>query len=193
MQTARFVTLTESSVVRAATFADGALLWSVPFTEGSVTTQNIHDARLDRQPRARWSPAPVHRRMAMPSRSAEQGDGWQAAPAWSNRDVTMYMTSPVLAAGILYGHSSTRAGQFVALRRRERARVAVVERGTRGRARFGAAGGGRPSPPADQGERSTLQRGDPRDAPPEVRRSPVSCVRGRGRRHLGGMPVPLPV
>ena len=29
--------------------------------------------------------------------------------------MTMHMTSPVLAAGIVYGHSSTRAGQFVAL------------------------------------------------------------------------------
>ena len=27
----------------------------------------------------------------------------------------MYMTSPVLADGIVYGHASTRAGQFVAL------------------------------------------------------------------------------
>ncbi len=29
--------------------------------------------------------------------------------------MTMYMTSPVLADGIVYGHSTARAGQFVAL------------------------------------------------------------------------------
>ena len=43
------------------------------------------------------------------------GDAWQAAAAWSNPGVTMYMTSPVLADGIVYGHSTARAGQFVAL------------------------------------------------------------------------------
>ena len=44
-----------------------------------------------------------------------ENDGWRAAPGWSNARVTMYMSSPVLTAGTLYGHSSTRSGQFVAL------------------------------------------------------------------------------
>ena len=104
----QLVTLTESSVV-GLDAADGALLWTVPFTD------EWHENIM----------APVwtgsHVVVSGPRQGTHafairrQGDGWQAAPAWSNPGVTMYMTSPVLAAGIVYGHSSTRAGQFVAL------------------------------------------------------------------------------
>lgn len=40
---------------------------------------------------------------------------WQAKEAWKNADVAMYMSSPVLGDGLLYGHSAKRKGQFVAL------------------------------------------------------------------------------
>ncbi|MEP6635674.1 MAG: hypothetical protein ABJB97_03035, partial [Acidobacteriota bacterium] len=43
---------------------------------------------------------------------------WQATEVWKNPDVAMYMSSPVYggaADGMLYGHSSKRKGQFVAL------------------------------------------------------------------------------
>ncbi|MEE2638256.1 MAG: PQQ-binding-like beta-propeller repeat protein [Acidobacteriota bacterium] len=42
-------------------------------------------------------------------------DEWRVDQGWTNREVTMYMTSPVLAEGTIYGHSTKRGGQFVAL------------------------------------------------------------------------------
>ena len=104
----QLVTLTESSVV-GLDAADGALLWSVPFTdewhENIVTPVWTGSHVVVSGPRQGTHAFAIRRRE----------DGWQAAPAWSNPGVTMYMSSPVLSGGILYGHSSTRAGQFVAL------------------------------------------------------------------------------
>jgi outer membrane protein assembly factor BamB len=40
---------------------------------------------------------------------------WAVEEAWSNPGVTMYMSSPVLGDGLIYGHSSRQRGQFVAL------------------------------------------------------------------------------
>ena len=104
----QIVTLTESSVI-GLDAANGALLWSVPFTDEwheNIVTPVWTGAHVVVSGPRRGTHAFAVRR--------EDG-GWRAAQAWSNPGVTMYMTSPVLAAGILYGHSSTRAGQFVAL------------------------------------------------------------------------------
>ena len=102
------VTLTESSLV-GLDAADGVLLWSVPFTdewhENIVTPVWTGTHLVVSGPRLGTHAFAIRR----------GDDGWQAAPAWSNPDVTMYMSSPVLAGGTLYGHSSTRSGQFVAL------------------------------------------------------------------------------
>ena len=104
----QLVTLTESSVV-GLDAADGTLLWSVPFTDEwheNIMTPVWTGAHLVVSGPRRGTHAFAIRR---------QEDGWRAAPAWSNAGLTMYMTSPVLADGIVYGHASTRAGQFVAL------------------------------------------------------------------------------
>ena len=102
------VTLTESSIV-GLDAANGGLLWSVPFTdewhENIVTPVWTGEHLVVSGPRRGTHAFAVRR----------EGAEWQAAPAWSNARVTMYMSSPVLAAGTLYGHSSTRSGQFVAL------------------------------------------------------------------------------
>ncbi len=104
----QLVTLTESSVV-GLDAAAGALLWSVPFTDEwheNIMTPVWTGAHLVVSGPRQGTHAFAIRR---------QGDDWKAASAWSNPGVTMYMTTPVLAGGILYGHSSTRAGQFVAV------------------------------------------------------------------------------
>ncbi len=45
-----------------------------------------------------------------------EADGeWSWAERWANPDVTLYMSTPVLGDGLLYGLSSKRAGQFVAI------------------------------------------------------------------------------
>lgn len=40
---------------------------------------------------------------------------WHAKELWKNRDVAMYMSSPVYGDDLIYGHSAKRKGQFVAL------------------------------------------------------------------------------
>ena len=104
----QLVTLTESSVVGLD--ADGGrLLWSVPFTdewdENIMTPVWTGSHVVVSGPRQGTHAFAIRR----------EGDGWRAVRAWTNAGVTMYMTTPVLADGILYGHSSTRAGQFVAV------------------------------------------------------------------------------
>ena len=104
----QLVTLTESSVV-GLDASKGTLLWSAPFTdewrENIVTPVWTGTHVVVSGPRQGTHAFAVRR----------GENGWRTARAWSNPDVTMYMTTPVLADGILYGHSSTRAGQFVAL------------------------------------------------------------------------------
>ena len=102
------VTLTESSLV-GLDAASGALLWSVPFIdewhENIVTPVWTGTHLVVSGPRQGTHAFAIRR----------QDDDWQVTPAWSNADVTMYMSSPVLAGSTLYGHSSTRSGQFVAI------------------------------------------------------------------------------
>ena len=102
------VTLTESSIA-GLDAANGVLLWSVPFSdewhENIMTPVWTGTHLVVSGPRQGTHAFAIRR----------DGDGWEAARAWSNPRVTMYMSSPVLAAGTLYGHSSTRSGQFVAL------------------------------------------------------------------------------
>jgi outer membrane protein assembly factor BamB len=43
------------------------------------------------------------------------GEAWKVTEAWQTPDVAMYMSSPVLADGVLFGHSAKRKGQFVAV------------------------------------------------------------------------------
>lgn len=45
---------------------------------------------------------------------AEQNGKWQATEVWKNPDIAMYMSSPVIADGVVYAHSSKKKGQFVA-------------------------------------------------------------------------------
>jgi hypothetical protein len=45
----------------------------------------------------------------------QAGGRWQAGEAWQNKDVAMYMSTPVFAEGTIYGMSEKKKGQFVAL------------------------------------------------------------------------------
>lgn len=46
---------------------------------------------------------------------ARTGGAWKVTPAWKNAEVSMYMSTPVLADGVLYGLSDKRKGSFFAL------------------------------------------------------------------------------
>lgn len=106
--TSQLVTMTNSSVV-GVNARTGAALWSVPFPDEwhenivtpvwtgthlivSGTRQGTHAYTVTRT-----------------------GEVWAATEAWANKDVAMYMSSPVLADGVLFGLSARRKGQFVAL------------------------------------------------------------------------------
>ena len=107
-ETRQIVTMTEGSIEGLDAKTGGAL-WSVPFPDEwhenivtpiwtgthlivSGTRQGTHAFTL-----------------------ARAGGKWQATEAWKNPDVAMYMSTPVLADGMLYGLSSRKRGQFVAV------------------------------------------------------------------------------
>jgi outer membrane protein assembly factor BamB len=104
----QIVTLTEGTI-EGLDAAAGTALWSVPFPDDwhenivtpvwtgthlvvSGTRQGTHAYRL-----------------------ARAGGTWTATEAWKNPDVAMYMSTPVLADGILYGLSAKKKGQIVAI------------------------------------------------------------------------------
>jgi outer membrane protein assembly factor BamB len=106
--TSQLVTMTNSSVV-GVNARTGAALWSAPFPDEwhenivtplwtgthlivSGTRQGTHAYTL-----------------------ARSGETWSATQAWKNADVAMYMSSPVLADGMVFGLSAKRKGQLVAL------------------------------------------------------------------------------
>ena len=88
---------------------DGRLLWSLPFTtayhQNSVTPVVSGDAvivsGLDNGVSA--------------FRVARTGNAWRPERVWENRDVSFYMSTPVLAGGTLYGMSHRNKGSFVAV------------------------------------------------------------------------------
>jgi outer membrane protein assembly factor BamB len=105
---AQVLTMTTRSVIGVET-ASGRLLWEFPFddewnenivtpvaTAGGVIVSGVRQGT---------------RRLTV----AKSGSAWSATAAWHTSDVAMYMSSPVLTRGTLYGHSSKRKGQFVAM------------------------------------------------------------------------------
>ncbi len=102
------VTMTEGSIVGVEA-RSGKELWSAPFPDEwheniatplwtgthlivSGTRQGTHGFSL-----------------------TQSGGKWQATETWKNPDVAMYMSSPVFGDGLIYGHSSKKKGQFVAV------------------------------------------------------------------------------
>jgi outer membrane protein assembly factor BamB len=104
----QIVTMTDSSIV-GIDAANGASLWSVPFPDEwheNITTPLWTGTHLIVSGVRQGTHAFTLRK---------DGGAWQAVEAWKNADVTMYMSTPVLADGVIYGHSNKRKGQFVAL------------------------------------------------------------------------------
>jgi outer membrane protein assembly factor BamB len=87
----------------------GRVLWSVPFV--TPCDQNI------------VTPLPVGDRVILSSiaqgtmavEPRREGAEWTARTAWQSTDVSMYMSSPVLANGRVIGLSHKRKGQYFAL------------------------------------------------------------------------------
>ena len=104
----QIVTLTDQSIV-GIDAKSGAGLWSVAFAD--EWHENIVTPV--------WTGTHVivsGVRQGTHAYSLSHAEGkWQAAQAWKNPDLTMYMSAPVMADGTLYAISNKRKGQFVAL------------------------------------------------------------------------------
>lgn len=102
------VATTQESIV-ALDPRSGRLLWAIPFPDEwheNIVTPVWTGSELVMSGQRQGTHA-YHLR--------QDRDGWTWTETWSNPDVTLYMSTPVLADGVLYGLSSKRRGQFVAL------------------------------------------------------------------------------
>ena len=120
--TKHLVTMTEGSIV-GIDAKSGKELWSVAFPDEwheNITTPLWTGTHLV----VSGTRAGTHAYTL-----AQSGGKWQATEAWKNADVAMYMSSPVFGDGLIYGHSSKRKGQFVAVD----AKTGAVKWATEGR------------------------------------------------------------
>jgi outer membrane protein assembly factor BamB len=104
----QIIALTEGSLV-GLDAKTGVELWSAPFADEwheNITTPL-------------WTGSYIvvsGTRVGTHAFALKQEAGkWQVSESWHNPDVAMYMSSPVQGDGLIYGHSSKRKGQFVAL------------------------------------------------------------------------------
>lgn len=99
------VTLTDRRAV-SLSLRDGKLLWSVPFKDQwieNIVTPVISGNRV------------VFSGVRLGTVCVEvkqQGGQWKAEPVWQSAGLTMYMSSPVLAGGHLYGMTNKKKGQL---------------------------------------------------------------------------------
>jgi outer membrane protein assembly factor BamB len=106
--TKQIITMTDGSIV-GLNPRDGVLLWTVPFPD------DWHENIVTPM----WTGTDVivsgPRQGTHAFRLSSAAGKWSAAESWKNTDVTMYMSSPVVGDGLIYGLSTKRRGQFVAL------------------------------------------------------------------------------
>ena len=104
--TRQVVTFTEKMLVGIAA-ASGRLLWSVPYTtdysQNAVTPVVNGNVMI-----ISGLDHPVQALRVI----ASKGGGWTTEKVWENPDVALYMSSPVLAGGRLYGLSHRKKGQL---------------------------------------------------------------------------------
>jgi outer membrane protein assembly factor BamB len=105
----QLVTLTDKSIIGVAVDR-GVLLWRVPFPDEwneNIVTPIVSGNRV--------IVAGVRQGTVALDVTHAGGEKWNATEAWRNKDITMYMSSPILDNGKLYGLSSKRKGQFFCL------------------------------------------------------------------------------
>ena len=104
----QIVAMTEGSIV-GLDGKSGKELWTVPFPDEwheNITTPLWTGTHLIVS-----GPRQGTHAYAL----SQSGGKWQATETWKNPDVAMYMSSPVFGDGLIYGHSSKKKGQFVAV------------------------------------------------------------------------------
>jgi len=87
----------------------GEELWSLPFTtpytQNIMTPVMVDDLILFSGTRAKSSAV----------RAKSDGGKWTAEEVWTTNDATMYMSSPVLHEGVLYGYTEKQRGNLFAM------------------------------------------------------------------------------
>ena len=87
----------------------GEKLWSLPFTtpytQNIMTPVMVDDLILFSGTRAKTSAV----------RASSSSGKWSAEEVWTTNDATMYMSSPVLHQGVLYGYTEKQAGNLFAM------------------------------------------------------------------------------
>lgn len=85
-------------------FESGKTLWKIPFStpydQNTLSPVLLDDLLIysgTRQP-------------AVAVRISKDGDGWQAERVWSNQEIPMYMSTPVLAGDLLFGLTQRNKG-----------------------------------------------------------------------------------
>ena len=106
--TKQIVTLTDRSVVGVEP-STGRELWTTPFPDD--WNENIATPVWT----GKFLVVSGPRQGTHAYTLAQAGTAWTATEVWKNPQVTMYMSSPVFADGLIYGHSIRNKGQFVAL------------------------------------------------------------------------------
>jgi outer membrane protein assembly factor BamB len=104
----QLVTQSENAVI-GVDVGNGALLWRVPFRtnfdQNSVTPIVVGDTVIFSGLENGTTAVRISRK----------GADWAATPVWKNDQISMYMSSPVLVEGTLYGLSHRNRGQFFAM------------------------------------------------------------------------------
>jgi outer membrane protein assembly factor BamB len=102
------ITGTQNHIV-GISVAGGRLLWEIPFTTEYV--QNIPSPLL-------YGDLVILSGLekgVFAVRPALKNGNWTAETVWRNRDVSMYMSSPVLEGDLIFGFSHYKKGQFFCL------------------------------------------------------------------------------
>ena len=104
----QLVTQSENHCIGIA-LDSGKLLWQMPFTtpyDQNIITSVVAGETVILSGLQQGTTA---------VRPVRHGDEWEAEQVWHNADVSMYMSSPVLHGGLLFGFSHQQKGRFFCL------------------------------------------------------------------------------
>lgn len=106
--TRQVITQSQLSIVSVGQ-ADGKLLWRLPFKtdyeQNSVTPIAYGDMVI----------VSGLNQGVIALRPVKRGPQWAADQVWQNKEASLYMNSPVISAGVLYGFSHRNKGQYFTL------------------------------------------------------------------------------
>jgi outer membrane protein assembly factor BamB len=103
-QTPQVVSATQDFVIGVS--LDGRIMWRFPFDgkNGSTTPVLYNDAIILNSPER-----------VIAFRPRLRDGAWSVETLWETKDVTTYLSTPVVVDGVLYGLSTKQRGQFYAV------------------------------------------------------------------------------